>query len=76
MSIETDNPVYEIRRAGEEAIGEYKFASMPLRDYFAAAALTGICSQAQRWDYNPALLSTQAYKLADAMLKKSRDENE
>jgi hypothetical protein len=41
-------------------------SGMGIRDYFAAAALTGLIAWEERAD---ASLATDAYKLADAMLR-------
>lgn len=46
------------------------YFGMSLRDYFAAAALTGLCANHQ-WDDNfnsPQMSAGCAYRLADAML--------
>ena len=44
------------------------YAGMALRDYFAAAALTGIIAKGEDEMY-PGLRASEAYALADAMLK-------
>lgn len=40
-----------------------------LRDYFAAAALQGICASKPSAVYTDDLLAKESYSLADAMLK-------
>lgn len=41
-----------------------------LRDYFAAAALTGICSHNDTWGIaNLSSIAQEAYSLADAMIE-------
>ena len=41
-----------------------------VRDYFASAALQGICSQPEAWSLTTsALIAAKAYELADAMLQ-------
>lgn len=48
---------------------------MSLRDYFAAAALTGLLGQYQRVDFfGP--IAADAYACADAMLAKREEANE
>ena len=44
---------------------------MTLRDYFAAAAMQGLCSQCDEsgaWSWNETDVPVVAYKIADAML--------
>lgn len=43
------------------------YSGMTLRDYFAAAALTGLLNPA--WEANSMDAPKHAYELADAMLK-------
>ena len=47
---------------------DHDFAGMTLRDYFAAAALTGIIAKGEDEMY-PGFRASEAYALADAMLK-------
>ena len=42
---------------------------IPLRDYFAAAALQGICASGPSSNYTNEMLTREAYNLADTMLK-------
>jgi hypothetical protein len=42
-----------------------RYDGMTVRDYFAAAALQGICAQGVQI---PPVAATQAYRLADAMI--------
>lgn len=40
-----------------------------VRDYFASAAMQGICAQPETWGLSTsALIAQKAYELADAML--------
>lgn len=41
---------------------------MTLRDYFAAAALTGLVASPHMTEWSPANEATSAYQLADAMM--------
>lgn len=55
-------------------------SEMTLRDQFAMAALTGLCSchdSTGMWSWSPAEAAKMAYKAADAMLKaRSTKDNE
>jgi hypothetical protein len=42
---------------------------MTLRDYFAAAALQGICASGPTHEWTNSRLAAEAYDLADAMLE-------
>jgi len=42
---------------------------MTLRDYFAAAAMQGICASGPSLEWSSDRLAAEAYDLADAMLK-------
>jgi hypothetical protein len=61
---------------GNPMCGEHSEWGMTLRDYFAAAALTGICAHAtaikqgmeQTGDEAPQFAADSAYEVADAML--------
>lgn len=44
-----------------------------IRDYFAAAALTGFCSQRQHYSTPTQHLAGWAYQLADAMLQARKE---
>jgi hypothetical protein len=44
-------------------------SGMTLRDYFAAKVLAGICASQPGNQWTNAMLATEAYALADAMLK-------
>ena len=47
---------------------------LSLRDYFAAAALTGMCSPSDGTDLaDEDLLARSAYRIADAMLARRRE---
>lgn len=48
-------------------VSSYQFTGLSLRDYFAAAALTGFV--ARPGSINPPMDANFAYQLADAMLK-------
>ena len=59
-------PAYPVPRSGDEWPG------MSLRDYFAAAALPGICKEFyddERFLFTSALIANEAYDIADAMLE-------
>ena len=45
------------------------FNDMTLRDYFAAKALQGICARGAEPSWTNARLATEAYDLANAMMK-------
>ena len=45
------------------------YSGMTLRDYFAAAALTGLVAHPASDSHSEVELSCQAYNLAEAMLK-------
>lgn len=42
---------------------------MTLRDYFAAKAMAGICASGPTSEWSNTRLATEAYEIADAMLK-------
>ena len=46
-----------------------QFAGMSLRDYFAAAALTGICASSLFINSPNGAIAKEAYSLADKMIK-------
>jgi hypothetical protein len=50
---------------------EYKRiqSGMTLRDYFAGLAMQGICAHSETWGMAVPQIASQAYKMADAMLK-------
>ena len=50
------------------------YVGMTLRDYFAAAALTGIIAKGEDEMY-PTYRASEAYALADAMLKEREVKN-
>jgi len=57
--------------ANEITLGEYSttgHAGMSLRDYFAAAALTGILAYIARTTNDMRLFAADSYFIADAML--------
>ena len=58
--IETGGPAFPRPQGGD--------VGMTLRDYFAAAALTGIIAKGEDEMY-PVFRASEAYALADAMLK-------
>lgn len=45
------------------------YAGMPLRDYFAAKAMQGICAHLETWGLVDTEIAARAYVMADAMLK-------
>ncbi len=45
------------------------YNGMTLRDYFAAAAMQGICASGPSLEWSSDRLAAEAYDLADAMLK-------
>lgn len=47
----------------------FKEEGMTLRDYFAAKVLQGICASGPASEWSNPRLATEAYDLADAMLK-------
>ncbi|MCA8323254.1 hypothetical protein [Burkholderia cepacia] len=60
--------ITEVRRDGSER----SFAAEPgmsLRDYFAAKAMQGLCSNEGYNQHVPGTLANEAYVMADAMLR-------
>lgn len=58
-----------LRRTHDGADWEVWQSGMTLRDYFAAAALTGsLSSDTEEWNCAPVARAQSCYKLADAML--------
>ena len=64
QKIETGGPAFPVQPGGD--------TGMTLRDYFAAAALTGIIAKGEDEMY-PGFRASEAYALADAMLS-ARDQ--
>ena len=54
--------------------GKINPPGMTLRDYFAAAALTGLLSNKEGYDRSYAFASEEAYQYADEMLLARKDE--
>jgi len=68
MSKETGGPAFPLSQHGTQTLGMH-ITGMTLRDYFAAKAMQGIVSRGvsdMKWIDTYA---TNAYKMADAMLK-------
>ena len=53
---------------GQRNVTERFSEGMSLRDYFAAAALTGLLSNKEGYDRSYAFASEEAYQYADEML--------
>ena len=51
------------------SMGEVAHEGMTLRDYFAAKAMQGICASGPTSEWSNTRLATEAYEIADAMLK-------
>ena len=66
QKIETGGPAFPRQPGGD--------TGMTLRDYFAAAALTGIIAKGEDEMY-PGFRASEAYALADAMLKEREVKN-
>jgi hypothetical protein len=49
--------------------GNNNYGGMELRDFFAAAALTGLIGFAQEREWEPSELAETVYEYADAMLR-------
>ncbi len=47
----------------------FREEGMTLRDYFAAKAMQGICASGLISEWSNTRLATEAYEIADAMLK-------
>jgi len=68
MNKETGGPAFPLSQHGTQTLGMH-ITGMTLRDYFAAKAMQGIVSRGvsdMKWIDTYA---TNAYKMADAMLK-------
>ena len=68
MEKETGGPAFPLSQHGTQTLGMH-ITGMTLRDYFAAKAMQGIVSRGvsdMKWIDTYA---TNAYKMADAMLK-------
>ena len=51
-----------------QAQKDYSESGMLLRDHFAGLAMQGICASAPNVEWTDALISKEAYRMADAML--------
>ena len=60
-------PAFPVSRYGDGEGGPIE-GGLSMRDYFAAAALQGICASGPSKEYTDQRLANEAYKLADAML--------
>ena len=49
---------------------------MTLRDHFAGLAMQGICASAPNVEWTDALISKEAYRMADAMLAEREKKDE
>ena len=75
QKIETGGPAFPAPDLGEHDFGQRgAYWGMTLRDYFAAAALTGIIAKGEDEMY-PMYRASEAYALADAMLKEREVKN-
>lgn len=68
--VSTSDPV----EGHQDVNNTWRFPGMQLRDYFAAKALAGFLAhpaqdEAPLLDRNDAMLATESYRIADAMLK-------
>ncbi len=72
MTIETGGsafPRVEFSAARDDGGYESHYSpGMDLRDYFAAAALQGICASGPTKSYDNQFIAKDSYNLADAML--------
>lgn len=70
-----DRPAFPVPEANNAngSLRASPYKGMSLRDYFAAAALTGLIAGAEKSSSNDALAG-MAYSIADAMLKESAKE--
>ena len=64
--IKTGGPAFPFEYADE--IAQYVSHGMALRDYFAAKAMQGFCTQEEQ-GFGVLKIAASAYELADAMLK-------
>lgn len=71
--IKNGGPAFPVGFQKEDCIAMK--GGMTLRDYFAAAALTGIIAKGEDEMY-PGFRASEAYALADAMLKEREVKNE
>ncbi len=66
MANEPEFPVIKLDIVGDVHVQHF---GVTIRDYFAAAALTGICASGPGVDWSNYRIARDAYALADAMLK-------
>lgn len=74
MSKETGGPAFPAESIGVDDFGEFRIpeSGMTLRDYFAAKAMQGLCTDTNfpfYEDRHKINLANTAYFVADAMLK-------
>jgi len=55
--------------SGDYSQDVHSVGGMPLRDYFAAKAMQGICAHHDTWGLVVDEIASQSYAMADAMLK-------
>ena len=60
--------ISEIYGDGYQACEEKYKDKLGLRDHFAGLAMQGICASAPNVEWTDALISKEAYRMADAML--------
>lgn len=65
MSKETGGPAFPMPASEWNGAD----SGMTLRDHFAGLAMQGICAHAETWGMAVPQIASQAYKMADAMLK-------
>ena len=64
-------PAFPFQRTSLDGESQVSCSGMSLRDYFAAKAMHGLMASLKRDGiaYDPAVVSDESYKLADAMLR-------
>lgn len=64
MEKETGGPAFPAKDSDG-----YWAEGMTLRDYFAAKAMQGICTNSALGNWSAKIIAREAYEIADAMLK-------
>lgn len=68
-SIPAGGPAFPTDSASQVGSETWHHEGMTLRDYFAAAALQGICAHPDTWGLLQTGIARAAYDMADEMIK-------